>query len=333
METVDSSALRKGNTMAGNSVSLGAMFGWIGDTFRLFGRNAAPFLMASVVTLVLLLLMFVPMYAAMIPTMMQNATAGATGAMPTGADVSLILGLYGVTLLIALVAFPPLLVGWFRLVQDMDQGRTVRGLDVLRPYRDGATWIRSVLFGLVAMLLYVAVLALVAFAFWGTISGFMEQVAAQQAATLAGVAAPAPSFGGGIILAYLVFLVVAILLQFVYLVGFAEISLRSTGILDALKQAAGGVGRNGIKLLVFLICVGLVAFVALLLVGMVVGLLAVALSMLSPALAAVAFVVLYLPFALLMYPLMFASHYFVWKSILGGNESAQPETDGSLLTA
>jgi hypothetical protein len=309
------------------------MFGWVGDTFRLFGRNAAPFLMASVVTLVLCVLMFAPMYAAMIPAMMRSAAAGTPGGMPTGGDLSWVLGLYGATVLIALVVFPPILVGWFRLVQDMDHGRLVRGLDILKPYRDGATWIRSVLFGLLAMLLYFVVLGLVVFAFWGVISGFMEQVAAQQAAALAGVAAPAPSFGGGIILAYFVFLAVALLLQFVYLVGYTEISLRNTSILGALKQAAGGVARNGIKLIVFLVCMGLVAFVALLLVGMVFGLLAVALSMVSPALAAVAMVVLYLPIALLMYPLMFASHYFVWKSMLGGNESALPETDGGLLTA
>lgn len=317
--------------MAGNSVSLGSMFGWIGSTFRLFGRNAAPFMMASAVMLVLLILMFVPMYATMLPSIMQAAAAGAAGAAPM--DTSLFFTMYGVTILIALVVFPPLLVGWFRLAQDMDHGRAVRGLDVLKPYREGATWIRSVAFGLVAMLLYFVVLGLLVFAFWGVISEFAQQMAAQQAATLAGVAPPPPDISGSIILAYLVFVLAAFLLQFVYLIGFAEISLRDTTILEALKQAAGGVGRNAIKLVVFLIGFCLIAVVAMVIVGLVVALLMFLVSLVSAKLAMAALIVLYVPILLLIYPLMFASHYFMWKSILGGNESAIPETDGSLLTA
>lgn len=319
--------------MSGNSVGFGAMFGWVGSTFRLFGRNVSAFMMASVVTLVLLLLMFVPLWVAMIPAIMQGAAAGAAAPMPMGGNTTLILAMYGVTMLIALLVFPPLLVGWFRITQDMDHGRPVSGLDVLKPYRDGPTWIRSVVFGLVAMLLYIAVLGVLVFAFWGVISGFMEQVAAQQAATLAGVAPPTPSFSGGIIIAYLAFLFVAFLLQFVYLVGFAEISLRDTSILDALKQATGGVARNSIKLILFLICFGLLALVVFMIIGVVVGLVIAALSMISASLSMAAMVILYIPFALLMYPLMFASHYFVWKSILGGNESATPDPEGTLLTA
>ena len=310
--------------MTVQSVGVGPMFGWVFDAFKTMKRNFGAMVGASAVMLGVLILMMLPMWLMVFSMMRRNAAAGFSGGgLPMAGDMGMFIGVYGFTILASLLLFPPLMAGWFRLARDADQGGAISAFDVLKPYRDGELWFRGLRFALLAFVLYVAVAALLFLVFHASISEFMQQVMAQQAATLAGTTPPPPSFPAGVILAYFAFLLICMLLQFVYLVGFAEVSLRTTPALEAMKLAVTATFRNALKLLLLAFvtssAIGAIFFVVILVLVLVVTLLA----MISPVLAVVVAVAFYIPFLLCIYPLMFTGGYFAWKGMLdGGSEQA-----------
>lgn len=316
--------------MTVNNVPFEAMFGWVGDTFRLLGRNLKASMVASAVTLGLLVLMFVPLMLSMVPLMMQGA-GGVDGTAPMG---GLFYTIYFGTLLACMLLFPPAMMGWIRISQDMDHGRPVRALDVLKPYGEKSAWLRGIGFALLAMLMYVVVFGLLAAAFWGTISEMMQQVAAQQAATAAGLPVPAPELPSGFFAAYAVLLLAGLLLQFIYMVGYCEVALRPTPVLQSMGLALGAVLKNAHKLIPFFVLLMLGLVIGLLIFGLVLGLLIAVLAFISPGMSVAVALLLYIPILLLMYPLMFIGHYLVWKSMLGGEDAAPAAEAGdpSLLT-
>ena len=61
--------------MAVRSVGLGAMFGWVGDTFRFLGRNTGALMGASVINLVIYFALMLPMFAYMFSGMFAGGLA------------------------------------------------------------------------------------------------------------------------------------------------------------------------------------------------------------------------------------------------------------------
>jgi uncharacterized protein YneF (UPF0154 family) len=72
--------------------------------------------------------------------------------------------------------------------------------------------------------------------------------------------------------------------------------------------------------------------VALIIVGLILGVIIAALSFIHPAIGMAVALAIYIPVVLCLYPLMFAGHYFVWKSILGDGASP-PEVSDSTVAA
>lgn len=319
--------------MSTQSVSVGTMFGWIGASFGLFKRNFGTFIGASAIMLALVLVALVPVGLAMYSSVAQMAATGAAGgAPPLTADLTGFGLSYGLAMLVFLLGFPPMLIGWIRLCRELDQGRPGRATDILAPYRDAGLWWRSLKFVLLAMLVYMLALVLVGLAFSGPFSAFMQETAAQKAAALAGAAPVPPHFTAALVMGYFAFLAIGLLLQFIYMVGLAEIALRPTRTLGAMRLASAGVARNVLKLLLFLFCVGLVFLVACLVAGIALGALFALLAMIKPAAAMLVGAVCYLLLLLCIYPLMFAGHYLVWKSMLGDSVDPPPPEafDGAL---
>jgi hypothetical protein len=317
--------------MASRSVGLSEMFGWIGDTFRLIGRDASAFMGASLVTLGVHLLFFAPLVGYIFWQMRGagDATSAAAAVTPFVNGGATFWTLYAVSILGSLLLLPPLMVGWFRLCRVVDGGERTRALDLLAPYRDRAAWGRVLLTMLLVLVLAVAVFVLLALAFWSSLQAVVAQAAAQQAATLAGttIAPPAPPVG--FFVGYFVFLLVMVVIQAVYFVAVADVSLRPSSPVSAIRDAFAGVGRNSLKLLLFFVCVGIASFVVLLVVALVLGLLIAALSMLGTAAMVIGMLLLYIPLFLLMYPVMYAGSYFVWKSMLG--DAAPPAVPDASL--
>ena len=318
--------------MAVQSVGVGPMFGWVFDAFRTVKRNFGAMIGASAVMLGVFMLMLLPMWLLVFSMVRRNGAAGlAGGALPMAGDMGMFIGVYGFTILASLLLFPPLMAGWFRLARDADHGGAISAFDVLKPYRDGELWFRGLRFALLAFVLYMAVVAVLFLVFHGSISAFMQQVIAQQAATLAGTTPPPPSFPAGVVLAYFAFLLIGMLLQFVYLVGFAEVSLRKTPALEAMRLAMLATLKNALKLLLFAFvtfsAIGAIFFVVIL----VLVLLGAVLALINPALAAIVAIAFYIPFLLCIYPLMFVGGYFAWKDMLNDGSAANPADPGTTL--
>jgi hypothetical protein len=320
--------------MSVQSVSIGSMFSWVVDSFKLFGKNFRSLISASVVTLLLGILMCIPLFLVMGMGMYDTAKTGGvpSGVMPMAGNMTMFYTVYGATILISLVLFPPLLIGWLKTCQHMDRGQKISGLDILQPYKDTALWLRGLQFAMLGMLMYIAVFGLFALAFSGVISDFMQMIEAQQAAALSGAAPPPPTFPIGFIVGYFLFICMAVFLQFVYMVGFAEVALSKTPVLQAMQRALIGVLKNALKLVLFLICLYMAFFMVFFIVALILALIIGVLTFIHPALGIVVGMALYIPILLTMYPLMFLGHYFMWKSILGENQAAIPNAYDTTLS-
>jgi hypothetical protein len=319
--------------MSARSVGLGSMFGWIPSTFGMVKRNFGAMSVASILNLLAILLLMAPMFYVMYRAFASGMGAMANPAMPFGgADLETIGWIYGFMMLAGLLLLPPMMAGWFRLCENADRGAHVRGSDIFRPYADIPLWLRLIGFVLLICALYLLVGVLLFLAFRGVFMQFVAMQAAQQAAMMGGAAATPPSMAviGHMLLAEVVILPVMLLLQFVYMVGLAEVSLRSTPVLVAFKDALATVLRNSLKMLVWLFVVGIGFIVVMFVLGLVFALVGAVLSMISPGLMAVLMMLLYVPLLLVMYPLMFSGYYVAWKSLLGSEPPMPPASAGSV---
>jgi hypothetical protein len=186
---------------------------------------------------------------------------------------------------------------------------------------------RLVGFALLAVLAYGLIFGLLFLAFHGLFDELLATQAAQAAAMATGAQPPPPS--PAMIVKFLaleaVLIPVMIVLQFIYMVGFAEVSMRATPPIAALSLAAGGVFRNILKLVLFLFCFGMVLSVGMMIVFLVFGLVAMLLAFVSPVLAIVVIAIAYVVFLAFVYPMMFAMHYYMWKAMLGDEAPASPQ--------
>jgi hypothetical protein len=305
--------------MQSRSVGLGAMFGWIPATFHWFERGGATLMGASLIMVLSFLVLSLPMYAVMFA---GGAFTGAT-ASPLAGQSTLFWSLYAATILATLVLYPPMVVGWFRLARDVDTGANVAATQILHPYRDRALWGRSLAFALLVVLVYLVVIGLFAAAFYRPVADFIAHIQLQQAAMAAGRQPPPPDFPFVLVPAYFLFIGAMMLMHFVYMVGFAEIALRPTPVLAALRLALAGVLRNLFKLALLVFVLGLGMLLVWLVLALVIMLLVVALSWISHTLGIVAMFAVYLALVVVVYPLMFGGQYFMWKDMI--DEAAPAE--------
>ncbi len=312
--------------MSVQSVGMTAMFGWVTDSFRLLRKNIFALMSASVMTLIFAIALCIPMWTVMMSGMMESMKTGAVpmGGMGMGFDTTLFYIVYAITIIISLLLMPPLVVGWIRLCRNIDRQQTAGAFDIFKPYKDGGVWLRSMGFAFLAFLIYAGLFGLLALVFGGAITDYMQQMQQMQLAALSGAPPPpfSPALFLGVFVGYFVILVLALSLQFIYMTGFVEVSLRDTSAIQAMKLAAQGVLKNALKLTVFVFCLFVAAMFVFTIFAFVLAIVVAVLSFLHPVLGAVIGGVFYIAFLLCMYPLIFAGHYFVWKSILGGDDSA-----------
>lgn len=306
--------------MSVQSVPLSAMFGWIVDGLKLVGKRFTSQIGAGLLMLLLIVVTCLPMWIVMFSIVGKTQATGlAMGQSPFGEHLGLFIGMYALTIVISLVLFPPLMVGWFRLCQGIDRGDNVGATSILAPFSDRPLWLRSIGFAALAFALYLALFVLMGLAFYGTLVDVMHTIQAQQAAQLAGATPTPPHFPASFFLAYFLLIVVASFLQFVYLIGFADVALQGTGAVEAMMRAVQGTLKNIVKLVVFAICMFFIAFIALFLVALVLGVVGAVLMIVMKAAAFVLIVLFEIAIMLCIYPVMFAVNYFAWKSMLGSD--------------
>lgn len=313
--------------MSSRSVSLSAMFGWIPDTFRLIGRGLPSFAGASALTIVLGFVMGIPVWLITGVNPMDPTLSQAIAAQPE-AMMGKLAGGYALVLVLYLLLYPPLMLGWSRLCRRVDAGAKASAFDIFTPYREGATWLRGIGLALAGLLLLAVVFALFGLAFWGTIMQVVQASAARQF----GATPVLPGGLGALVLGYFALLGVLVFLQWSLMIAFNEIALQPTGVLASLGRAIAELLANVHKLLVFGFCLFVALVLLMVVFGVLVAVFGSALSLFGTKSMMIGIVLLETPLMLVLYPLMFASGYCMWKSFLGDapDHSAPPMDQASV---
>jgi hypothetical protein len=309
-------------------VSIGDMFGWIGNTFGMVFGNAGTMFGAGFLMLVVVLLMMVPSFFVMGPFMTMTPAAGAAP------DMSQLLPrmgfFYGLMLVLNLVLMPPLVLGWMRLMRDVDESRGSGPLTIFHVFSDTPAWLVGIRLSLLTIVLAVVVVGVFVALFWTSGSAFFAQATAAAAAKAAGLPPPEGSFPLGLFAGYFLFIFVVMFLQFAYYLGMTELALRGGTATGALSGALRALLSNAPRLVMWGIILFVLGFVLVLVLGLLLGLIIAALAAISPNILMVVMFALYVPFLLLMYPLMHASAYVSWKDLLGSDMVRDADEPGQV---
>jgi hypothetical protein len=314
--------------MVARGVSLGAMFGWVMDSFRFITRRPGTTFGAAGLTILFGLLVASPVYVSMFLMVRDGGSLGtlATGAAGMGEIMAKMGVAYLLTLLLALVLHPPVTAGWLRLVRAIDAGQPASAFDIFQPFREPGTWLRTVLYALLCFVVVVAWFALLAVLFSGVIVAMVKTAGA-------GLAGQMPGLPSGFWTAWLVFMLSLFVLEFAVFVGFGEVSLRETGPVAALGGAFSAVLRNLHKLIVFALAMGFVCLVFALILGLVFAVVLGAAALASPGAGNLVMFLLEIPLLLVLYPVLYAGMLYAWRSLLGSDAPAPSAGTDAVMTA
>ncbi len=312
--------------MSARNVSFSAMFSWIPDSFRLVGRGPGTLAASAALMIVGLVAISLPTWISMGSAMRAAAAGGAVpGANPLAENMTAFLVSYAITLLLSLLVFPPLSVGWFRILRSLDAGQPARATMLFDGFRDA--WLRSVLLSLLGLAGLFAVAIALGLALAGPLSDYIQAFTAAQAAILAGGQAQPVLPAGSLVLGYFLFILLMMVWQFACSIAIGEVALQGAGPVDALGRGLAATLRNVHKLLLFVLVLAVLGLVFAVIFALVIGAVIFALSLLGEAALMVGMVLLYVPMLLLMYPLVFAGMYLAWKSMLGEAPMASSEAE------
>lgn len=287
-----------------------AGLGWLKDGVNL-GRNnpkaifgGAALILVSVIALAMVFGVGVGISAA--------TKVGATGM------VSMLV----VLVLAMLLLVTALMVGYLRLIDNVEHGRPARAIDVFSGFRDFGTTLRAIGFVLVMAIVQNLLLALVVSLLAPDIGSWYLQFLQ---ASLHGAAQPQPATPpSGFLLATSAIWVLGLFFYAVQALGLGQITLRGRGVFGAIADGVVGAGKNLLPLLVMLLVLVvacIVAAIAIVLVALLVALLA---KFVGAWLGVVIGIPLYIALMLMLYVVMFGVMYAMWRRILGEADAAAP---------
>jgi hypothetical protein len=312
--------------MSARNVSFATLFSWIPDSFRLVGRGPGTLAASAALMFVGFVLISIPMWLGM-GSAMRAAAAGTEvpGVNPLAGNMTTFLVSYAITLLLSLLVFPPVSVGWFRIMRALDARQPTRATMLFDGFRDA--WVRSVLLSLLGLAGLLVVAIALGLALAGPLSTYIQQTTAAQAAILAGGQAQPVLPSGSLVLGYLIFVLLMMVWQFACSIAIGEVALQGAGPVDALGRGIAATLRNVHKLFLFVLILVVAGLVFALVLGLLIAVLMFALSLLGEAAIMVGMFLLYIPLFLLMYPLVFAGMYLAWKSMLGEAPPSSAEAE------
>ena len=287
--------------MTTRSKGLGAAFGWLSRGISvgfdepkiLFGAAALVVVAAMLPTLITLPIQFYLLHAGMPPQ------SGVFRWIPI---LSMLLGLLAV----------PLYAGYLQVVNEVEHGALPRVSDIIKPYREGKA-LRLIGYGLLMLVIYFAILAIVLVAAGGgTAHWYMQAVTAQ-----ADHQQPPIGLPDGFWITLLLFMVVAIFMMGFYSISLGQLTLRNRSVFGAIGDGLIGALKNVLPLLMLAVslvviwigvalCFGILAFV-LAMIGKLVG----------PWLIFVLIVPLYIALLLVAFTAMFGVMYHLWHDVCG----------------
>lgn len=293
--------------MTARNVSIGAPFRWLTKAVDVGRRNPrALFGGFAILTVV-----------GMVPTVVQMVLQTL---LPE--QMVLMWSLYALVMVAALVAMPPLTGAAIRMMHACETGQPASAMDVFNGYRDSAFAVRMVLTTLLLTAMYLLIVGVLLALMPG--KELMIEVFSRSMATPPGGQpdmSDLPDFDPAdlpwMLLWFLGAGLVMIATMHVQMLAYCHAALGGHGPVASVAAGLAGSLKNVLPLFVFMLAMLAIGFVAALVLGVVVGLLAAVLIMVSPVLAGVVMVPIYLGVLLLVYVMVFGFYYHAWREIFG----------------
>lgn len=289
-------------------IGLSGMFGALVGACRLIGDNPGRFMLAS------LLGMLAVFATAILFSVLSVWAFGLEGA--GDASLTMVAVLYAVISLIFVVLLPPMVAGWFQLCRALSDGRPVSAFTLFAPYGRAGEWKKTVVYSLLGIALYLLVhvlyvlLAVYAFGIeWQELGAFLGAQRGDLAA-LAGLSR-------GFWIAYIGIMLVGIVLQSMFMLGFGQVALTDNTAGAAFRAGIAGALKNLFSIVLFLVLCTIAVLLAALVIGVLLGFAVALIGKLNTAVAAAIGIVFYVLVILLLYPLIFSFETLLWRAILG----------------
>jgi len=238
-------------------------------------------------------------------------------------------------MLVSLLVAPVLLGGFFRILDGADRGTPVQFGLLGTGFSDGSMrrLVVTQLLVILSFLLVLTVMIAVIFASIGadgfqSVTAWFQQVAGMQAQQAAGAAPtmpPAPPESIRVMAAvFLAFMPLFIVLGFGGSIAMAAAALRGSGARDAFTLGMRAAFTNAASLLVMVLVLMLPVMLLMALVAFVVAAIAGVLGLVSPALAGIVAMLLFLPLTALVLAWFYAFSLQAWRSTCGGDADVPP---------
>jgi hypothetical protein len=285
--------------MATRSRGASAGFGWlnrgIGAGFRhpkpLFGGAALLLLVVFIPALITLPLQW---YALRSATPLSPLTVG---------------GIMAISMLLSLLVLP-FYAGYLQVVEVAEQGLPARAGGIIKPYREGKA-LRVIGYGVVMLVIYVAMFAAIIAATGGGFAHWYMQVLTAQAHHLP----PPTALPNGFGITLLLFMVALLFMMGFYAISLGQVALGNRSVLGAIGEGVIGALKNLLPLLMLTVAL-LLLWIA---VGLGFGILALVLifigKLVGPWLVVVLLFPLYIALFLTTFTAMFGVMYHLWRDV------------------
>lgn len=281
----------------------GAGWRWLVQGINL-GRNNPKALFGAAALLLVM---------ALVPTVVQLVVQN--GLKITSPQVMYVLVAF--SLLYALVVMPPLTGGFLRVIHAVETGAPTRAGAIFDFYRNGADAWRMIGLQWLLLLAAVVVSGAILLAFGGK---FLTELGALFSAIQSAPAGKPPVLppmpqGFGMLIG--LFVLLALFFNAVQAIAYGQVALTRRSVGGAIADGALGALKNLLPLLVLLLAGFALTLVAIVIMALLVGLLVVLGSLVSPALGALLAAPVYLAFLLILYVVMFGVMYHLWRDVCG----------------
>lgn len=304
--------------MTTRNVSMGAPFDWLLRALDVGRRNPGALFGGFALMLAV----------GLVPSLLQFAGDALVAGNPAVA-----MSIYLVSLAVSLVLMPPLFGAAFRLLDGCERGVPVSAAGIFDGFRLPGFAVRMIVVALIFVALYLLVIGVLYVLLPG--KDVLKEIFMRALATPTGgqpdlSGLPPPP--GGLIWWLLGAMFMFVLLGNAYMLAFAQASLGGRGAVESVGDGFSGAFRNLLPFLGFAIVAAIVGVVVLLVVALILGLIIGLLAAISPVLAALVGIPLYVLLMLGLYVVIFGFYYHAWRAIFGV-PAAEPAADDGIIAA
>lgn len=257
------------------------------------------------------------MGAALVPSVVQ---AVLQGLLRPGEMGTLVLG--ALLSLAGLVLLMPMVAGYLQVIDAVEHARPTRASAVFAPFRDTLRFRRIVGFGFAMIAIYVVV-------FSGLIGllgdGLMDWAGKLMELSQKGpikdpnlVPQPPPGLGRFLGLGSLL----ALFLSGIYAIGLGQVALGTRGVGAALGDGVAGTAKNFLPLLVLAVLAFGAGLAVMLMASLVFSVILGVGALIHPSLGLMLAMPVYLAFLVMLYVVLFAIAYCVWRDVAGEDVDA-----------